>query len=376
MEPSIPVVGRRVATVSDMIQWLWHDGFYRGEVGWSAEWDPGAIFGTPNSTSGPYVFGVSTLCGEKAGRPLHLEPNVDKISDVAVEGAANAGSPETLYGDAHAKYVKTMIRQHKKLLPDALQEIDQRLLKAGVSAEEVTSLTNGRATDAYKKLARLDQVTGKCSPSSRLQFRVIYDILPGEWKVMDVYLPRTCRLGDFEDTMLRHRLVLDLRHPTSLSYENLPENLGSPPEGSQSGAESRILTKKPGLCKKVWAYKIAEGDQSDTERRNFEGWKALCDEQDFTDLMQALLKDGSKEAKMAIEITLETAKRMIERQSETEVYKKSTFYTWDGELDNSSDMGEANSNMAVDGCMPIADVFDWSQLIDEEVAQWEEDSPN
>ncbi|EER39576.1 conserved hypothetical protein [Histoplasma capsulatum H143] len=160
MEPSIPDVGRRVATVSDMIQWLWHDGFYRGEVGWSAEWDPGAIFGTPNSTSGAYVFGVSTLCGEKAGRPLHLEPNVDKISDVAVEGAANAGFPETLFGDAHAKYVKTMIRQHKKLLPDALQEIDQRLLKAGVSTEEVTSLTNGRATDAYKKLARLDQENG------------------------------------------------------------------------------------------------------------------------------------------------------------------------------------------------------------------------
>ncbi|EGC46732.1 conserved hypothetical protein [Histoplasma capsulatum var. duboisii H88] len=217
MEPSIPDVGRRVATVSDMIQWLWHDGFYRGEVGWSAEWDPGAIFGTPNSTLGAYVFGVSTLCGEKAGRPLHLEPNVDKISDVAVEGAANAGFPETLFGDAHAK------------------------------------------------------------------------------------------------------------------------------------------------------------------KEDFEGWKALCDEQDFTDLMQALLKDGSKEAKMAIvchEITLETAKQMMERQSETEVYKKSTFYTWDGELDNSSDMGEANSNMAVDGCMPIPDDFDWSQLIDEEVAQWEEDSPN
>lgn len=67
---------------------------------------------------------------------------------------------------------------------------------------------------------------------------------------------------------------------------------------------------------------------------------------------------------------------MMERQSETEVYKKSTFYTWDGELDNSSDMAEANSNMAVDGCMPIPDDFDWSQIIDEEVAQWEEDSPN
>ncbi|KKZ68137.1 hypothetical protein EMCG_06194 [[Emmonsia] crescens] len=369
MELTISDAEKRAATVNDMIEWLWNDGFYRGEVGWSAEWDPDAIFGPPSSSSEAYVFGMSTSSGEKADEQhgqLQLDLNVDMDMDI------NAGFRETAVDAAHEKYVKKMIRKHKKLVPEALQEIDQRLLKAGVSVEELASLTTRRATDAYKKLARLDQATGKCTASTRLQFRVMSDLLPGEWMAVDIYLPRTCQLGDFESSMLRHRLVLYLNRPTLTSDGTLPENLA----GAQQIA-SQILTKKLGCDKKVWAYKIAERDKGDADKRTLEGWKALCNEEDFAEFMQALLKDESKEAKMAIichETTLEEMKEEKEKLRETAVEDKPRFYTWDGELDDYSNTGD--TSMAVDGCIPIPEDFDWSQVIDGKVAGWEEDPLN
>ncbi|OAX82399.1 hypothetical protein ACJ72_03245 [Emergomyces africanus] len=367
---------KRTATVNDMIEWLWYDGFYRKEVGWSAEWDLDTALWPPDCYPEPYSPGMWTSSDEKADGQPQPTSNFDMNIDVGMDLGTNAGFREIAVGAAHEKYVRKMIKKHKKLLPEAIQEIDQRLLKTGVSMEEVQSLTSGKATDAYKKLSRLQKATGKCTPSTPLQFRIMSDLLPGDWMAVDIYLPRTYGLGDFEQSMLRHRLVMYLNQPTLNVDEPLHGSLLSAQVEPQFGVASQPLTKKPGCERKVWAYKIADRDKDDADKRNLEGWKALCDEEEFEVLMKALLKDELKVAKMAIvchQTTLEKREEN-EKPKDTEGEGKPGFYTWGEDLDSSSDIGDnSNHNMEVDACTPFPDAFDWTQLIDETVAGWEEE---
>ncbi|KLJ08626.1 hypothetical protein EMPG_15946 [Blastomyces silverae] len=376
MDPAISNVERRPATVNDMIEWLWRDGYSRGEIGWCTEWDPCAIFGLPSSTPEPHVLGMPTSSAETPDGRLQLESNVTKDIDGDVEMSANAEFPKALIETSHANYVRTMVRTHAKLLPDALKEIDQRLAKAGVTREEVEALTSGEQSEAYKKLARLEQAMAKCPPSTRLQFRAIFVVAPGEWRTIDINLPETYRLGDFEGSMLRRLPVLNL---------NKPKNLASIQGSSQPSVASQTLTKKPGFDKDVWAYKIAERDQSGSEEKNLEGWKTLCDEEDFTELKKLLLKDELKEAKIAIvchETAFETMKQEKEEWRVKEVHQQPRWHTSDRGLDYyiglrniGSNVGNTNSNMEVDGCIPTSEDIDWNQLIDAKVAGWEDDQP-
>ncbi|EQL38344.1 hypothetical protein BDFG_00698 [Blastomyces dermatitidis ATCC 26199] len=376
MAPAISNVERRPATVEDMIEWLRRDGFHIGLLGWCPEWDPCAIFGLPSSTPGPHVLGIPTSSADKSDGQLQLESNVTMDIDGSAEMSTNAVFPKGLLETSHAHYVRTMVRTHKKLLPDALKEIDQRLVKAGVTRQEVEALTSGDELEAYEKLARLEQAMAKLPLSTRLQFRAMYVVAPGKWRTIDINLPETHRLGDFEGSMLRRLPVLHL---------NKSKNLASIQGSSQPSVASQILAKKPGFDKEVWAYKIAERDQSGSEEENFEGWKTLCDEEDFTELKQALLKDELKEAKIAIvchETAFETMKQGKEEGRGKEVHQQPKFHTsnrgldyYIGMINSGSNLGNTNCNMDVDECIPTSDVIDWNQVINAKVAGWEEDRP-
>ncbi|OJD28297.1 hypothetical protein ACJ73_00292 [Blastomyces percursus] len=216
---------RRQATIDDMIEWLKRDGFHIGLLGWCTEWDPCAISGIPSSTPEPHVLGVPTSPAEKPDEQVQFESFITMDIDEGVEMSANAEFPKGLLETSHEYYVRTMVTAHKKLLPDALKEINKRLVKAGVTRQEVEALTSGNELEAYEKLARLEQAMAKRAPSTRSQFRAMFVIAPGEWKTMDINLPET--------------------------YSFIQGN-------SQPSVASQILTKKPGFDKEVWAYKIAE----------------------------------------------------------------------------------------------------------------------
>ncbi|PGG96822.1 hypothetical protein GX51_07647 [Blastomyces parvus] len=338
-----------------MIEWLRRDGYYLGLIGWSTEWDQCAIFGLPSSTPEPHVLGVPTSSAEKPDGQPQRESNVTEDIDGSVEMVANAEFPKALVESAHASYVKKMVKKHVNLLPDTLKEIDQRLLKARVTPQEVQSLTTGSMVEAHKKLARLDQAMRTCPRSTRLQFRPIYVFAPGKWRSFDITLPETYQLGDFEANMLCRVPVINRNKP-----KNPASIQGCPPPS----VASQTIIKKPGFDKQVWAYKITERDQIDSEAKNSEGWKALCDEEDFTELKQALLKDDQKEDKIAI-VCHEAAFEMMELEKEKQ--GKEVHGHNIGLENPSNNMGNDNSNMTVD------DGIDWSQVINAKVAGWEED---
>ncbi|EEH35695.2 hypothetical protein PAAG_00018 [Paracoccidioides lutzii Pb01] len=336
MESTIGENEKWVATVDDMINWLWHKGNYEGHVGWSAERNPDGIFGT-SSHLGPRDMCMSMINIGGDDDELQLSSRMST--------GINEGFREVVDRKAHEEHVKNMIKKHIKLIPEAVQVIDQRLLKTGVSAEEIASLSTGRATDAYKKLTRLDEATGKCVPSTRLQFRVMSDLLPGEWMAFDIYLPRSCQLEDFECAMLRHGLVMHLNLAALPSDDSLPANVVDSQGASLARSGSQALVKKRGCYQKVWAYKIAERriNDDDANLKNLEGWKALCDEADFGELMQALLGGESKQTKMAVvchETTLEAKKTEKERPADLDVATKLKYCTWDGKLDDYTDRGD------------------------------------
>ncbi|KAK2796629.1 hypothetical protein FQN50_009469 [Emmonsiellopsis sp. PD_5] len=333
------------ATANDMVEWLRHDGIYRKKLGWSAEWDPKHIFDPPIPQQYPPVG---------SSGPIYVKQQLHPELDLST-----AIKEEAIY-EEHKKYIKKMIKEHKKLIPAAIKEIDRRLVEAGVSKQEVDDLTTGVATDAYKKLARLDEATGRCIPSSRIQFRVMSDLLPGEWMAIDIYLPQSCELEDFEDCMLRHGLAMYAYQDILQTAGQTPHDKDVPQVAKRDDSTFPGLAKRSGCNTKVWGYKIAENDKDDTELRSLEGWEGLCNQEDFSTLMKILVGDKTKTALVCHETTLITTKKARETIPEAATKEQETFYTFDGEVDDFVDDGQIN--MELEGCIPIPDDFDWSQV--------------
>ncbi|KAK2770996.1 hypothetical protein FQN53_005256 [Emmonsiellopsis sp. PD_33] len=329
------------ATANDMVEWLRHDGIYRKKLGWSAEWDPKHIFDPP-------------IPEQHSRGPIYVKQQIHPELDLST-----AIKEEAIY-EEHKKYIKKMIKEHKKLIPAAIKEIDRRLAEAGVSKQEVDDLTTGAATDAYKKLARLDEATGRCVPSSRIQFRVMSDLLPGEWMAIDIYLPQSCEFEDFEDCMLTHGLAMYAYQDTLQTAVETTPDKDVPQGAEQDNATFPGLAKKSGCDTKVWGYKIAEKDKDDMELRSLEGWEGLCSQEDFAILMKTLVGDKTKMALVCHETTLIASKKEQETVPKDSTTKQETFYTFDGEVDDLVDDGKIN--MELEGCIPIPDDFDWSQV--------------
>ncbi|OJD12666.1 hypothetical protein AJ78_06771 [Emergomyces pasteurianus Ep9510] len=164
-----------------------------------------------------------------ADRQLQLPSNFDMSIEVDLELDMNVGFRKTATGTAHEK--------------------------RGVSMEDVQSLTSGKATSAYKTLPRLEKATGAGTPRTPPRFHVVSDLLPGEWMAVDSYLPQT--------------------YSYEPSHENLLRRQVDPQFGSHHSAD-----QETGMREKIWAYKIADHDEDDADKRNLERWKALCDEEE------------------------------------------------------------------------------------------------
>ncbi|ODH15379.1 hypothetical protein ACO22_06453, partial [Paracoccidioides brasiliensis] len=336
MESTIGDNEKRMATVDDMINWLWHKGNYEGHVGWSAEWNPDGIFGT--SHLGPRDMCMSTI---------NIGGDADELQLSSRMGTGvNEGFREVVDREAHEEHVKNMIKKHIKLIPGAVQEIDQRLLKTGVSAEEIASLSSGRATDAYKKLARLDEAAGKCVPSTRVQFRVMSDLLPGEWMAFDIYLPRSCQLEDFECAMLRHGLVMHLNLAALPSDDSSPANVVDSQAASLAGSGSRAFVKKRGCYQKVWSYKIAgriidDDDDDDADMKNLEGL-----------YRKQPLKPRRRKRKGLLTSTW---------RPNSNITRGMVGWT------NYTDSGDDVADTAPEGCIPFPSDFNWDDFVDGKV---------
>jgi import inner membrane translocase subunit TIM23 len=260
-----------------MIEWLEQDGFYRGIVGWGSDWTPAEIYEAPSSE--PCVLGFME------------ETDGDRKTPQARHYDLNAFMRETAREEREKKLLKKTIQEHKDLIPKAIEEINRRLLKAGLGARELDKLTTGQATDAFQKLQKLSELTGPPPPPQRLHFQIMSDLWPREWQKTDIYLPRNCLLVDFEESMYNHRLVRAILPKAS---DSSAPSVNGPKAPDPSPTADPVLMKRKGVTQKVWAYKIVCEQDSDTELNRESGWTAICDQYDFLDLMRLLVKDKTK----------------------------------------------------------------------------------
>lgn len=191
-----------------------------------------------------------------------------------------------------------MIRDHKSLVPAAIRELDSRLLNAGLSPECLNTLDTGHATDVYAKLQKLSDITGPEPPPPRIQFQVLSDIRLGKLVKTDIYLPRTCTFEDFEETMIRHRLVRFLRFKQQQALVDI-EGKGRSP-ANQLSASSRLKanmmissTGKQVPEQKIWLYQLV-GEGESSQHVDESTWDKIRDQPDFARLMNLLVNDRSK----------------------------------------------------------------------------------
>lgn len=276
----------RPATVEDMIGWLEEDGCSRGIIGWKSDWTKEEIFGTPPSE--PLVLGFKYGGGDQQGAEVPPQRDFD----------VNAAFRQQATAERREKHVKRMIQDHKNLVPAANREIDGRLLKAGLSPECLKTLDTGHASDIYTKLQRLSEITGPEPPPPRIQFQVMSDIRPGNLEKVNIYLPRTCTLEDFEETMIDHRLVRFLRFKQQQAFIGLGGNGWV--SATQFGANVRLEANgmvsigKQVLEQKMWMYQLV-GEAEQPQDVDESAWKKIRDRYDFAWLMKVLVNDSSKQ---------------------------------------------------------------------------------
>ncbi|WEW57006.1 hypothetical protein PRK78_002465 [Emydomyces testavorans] len=284
----------RPATVDDMIQWLWHDGFNRGIVGWVNDWPTEELFTDPTTARLSFSFPL----GEN-------ESNQFNICDFDL----NCVLEEVAKDVAHEEYIKRMIGSHKKLLPEAIREIDRQLRAAGVSVEEVMQLTTGAASDAYTKLARLQEAQRPFQVPERIQFRIVCDLPGCDWLPSDLYLKQICSLAEFIDATRRHNMI----------QYYLGGQIQQGPREDEFGNDSTsvLTTKEDGTSQRVLAYKLIPKDMENTwVAQDTREWIALCDESDFEKLKFILQEDKTKMAAICHELTLEKLKKSQQRGQE------------------------------------------------------------
>lgn len=362
------------ATVDNMIGWLEEDGFYRGIVGWKSDWTREEVYGSPPSE--PLVLGFTYGAGDHQGPPVPPQRDFDE----------NAGLRKQAEVARRGKQVKRMIRENKSLIPAALKEIDYRLLQAGFSPKDLQALDTGHATDAYAKLQKLSEITGPPPPPPRVRFQVISDVRPGKLEKVDIYLPRNCTLGDFEETVANHRLVQFLRMKQWEADMGRERAKGTSANGVNSNLQPETnperASKTPTVERRVWMYHfVAEGEQPEAVDEGT--WKKIRDQYDFERLMRELLNDGSKLAMVChvseMGAVLELKRGVIDvnyrvQESTLGTTKSPTPPEVDPVICEPTDeeIDWEEFDREVDGWFPIPNDFDFSKLCSEETPRVEE----
>ncbi|KAL1964939.1 hypothetical protein VTN77DRAFT_6292 [Rasamsonia byssochlamydoides] len=183
----------RVATVDDMIEWLRWDGWYRGIVGWCTEYSEREVLG-----------------------PGEDDPDCNRFAPVYPPGTwrtlqrdfdLNAGLRAASHMEEHEKYIRRMIESHKKLLVEAIEDVDRRLVQAGLSVEDEENAEK-RASSVYAKLQQLEEAKRKHRPDPRVRIQVICHAGGAdtgyEPVTLDLYIPKTCVFEEFEEILERH----------------------------------------------------------------------------------------------------------------------------------------------------------------------------
>lgn len=200
----------RVATVEDMLEWLRWDGWYRGIVGWCTEYSDSELF-SPREAEPDGSGRLAALYSPASWRPPQRDFDL------------NAGLREASYMEEHEKYVRRMIESHKKLLVEAIEEVDRRLVQAGLSVDDAKPNSKNaekRASSVYAKLQRLEDANRKRRPDPRVRVQVICHAGNAdtgyEPVTLDLYIPKTCVFQEFEEMLERHAHVYG-RNCTNIS---------------------------------------------------------------------------------------------------------------------------------------------------------------
>ncbi|EER25529.1 hypothetical protein CPC735_066290 [Coccidioides posadasii C735 delta SOWgp] len=330
----------RPAMVDDMIHWLWYDGFYRGVVGWVNYWPIDELFNNPQPAPGLPGFDYEDGSDQFDMRDFDF----------------NAALGEVAKETAFREYVKRMIRRHRQLLPAAIDEIDRRLLREGVSQQEVNELTTGAASDAYGKLARLEEARRPFPMPERVQFRVISDLPGREWLPSDLYLEHACGLTDLVDAIQRHRLIR--YYPARQIGWTTDENRGVNNYSSLSDDTN------DGTRRKMLAYKLIPKDNESTwVAQNTDGWDTISDDSVFVKMMGELQQDETKIAAICHESTLENIRQKQEQSLAIFPEDFRLLKPKDMDLDLAATFEFATEAWEeVEGCTPFPPDFDWSRL--------------
>ncbi|KAL1847165.1 hypothetical protein Plec18170_008729 [Paecilomyces lecythidis] len=290
-------------TVDDMIHWLRLDGFNRGLVGWSTQFSPEEIFGSPSVPPQEHTLPESQ---KKAVQGPPSE-NADASLSAALDRAERQAEQE--------RHIRWMIRQHRSLIPAAVREVERRLVGAGIPLEEVRQMgRQDAASSVFIKLGRLEELQRPTPPPpARVRIQVVCDMcsmFDGErfW-TMDLYIPRNCLFDEFEDILQRHAYVKSItevqrvKTPERNDEKCGPDNVR--PRATKEMKPRRQVLKGKYVGGKVWGYKIVGTEETNVPIEDDGRWIALCDQEDFTKLMKVVVRDASKTALICHETTLE-----------------------------------------------------------------------
>ncbi|KKA19124.1 hypothetical protein T310_6915 [Rasamsonia emersonii CBS 393.64] len=248
----------RVATVEDMLEWLRWDGWYRGIVGWCTEYSDTELF-SPREAERDGSSRFAAFYSPGSWKPPQRDFDL------------NAGLREASYMEEHEKFVRRMIESHKKLLVEAIEEVDRRLVQAGLSVEQNEN-ADKRASSVYAKLQRLEEAKRKRRPDPRVRVQVI------------------CHAGNADTGY--EPVTLDLHLPHKWTEHEL-----RPINGENPGQE------------RIWNYRvIGKNDHIMSLREG--SWHALRSQEDFTMLMREIVRDSSKLAVICHETDLQQRRNL------------------------------------------------------------------
>ncbi|KAM5484949.1 hypothetical protein MaudMau93_005649 [Microsporum audouinii] len=246
--------------VDNMIRWLWHDGFYKGLVGWRTD----AALEDIKLPSG-------RLTPE---RKWYNEPRLEDFDTQASYFPEKPFPPE---------FVEEMVERHGRLIPKALELIDQLLLDAGVQQEEVDQLSKGqdsRQSEAYAKLDRLVDAR-RTIPPERMVYRVVFGKLDGRWLSQELALEASCTLAGFDRRVREHGLI---------TWEG-------------TGVDTGMSIKNERTSQSLWLYKLVPSSQSTIETSD-QGWTGLDTAEHFESVKESLIREKTKTVLMCHEETL------------------------------------------------------------------------
>ncbi|EZF33847.1 hypothetical protein H109_04336 [Trichophyton interdigitale MR816] len=228
-------------TVRNMVKWLWHDGFYKGVVGWRSNVELGDI-SLPSDAF-------------NSQKKRYNEPRHEDFDEVAACFKDESCPPN---------FVEEMIEKHSELIPRAVKKIDKQLLHAGVSGEEVDRLGKGhdaRKKEAYAKLDRLVEAKRQIPPEGAI-YRVVFGKVDGRWLSQEVPVDANCTLAEFDSKTREYSLA-------SCEGSGVDAMVGNGiPRMNERRSESQ------------WLYKLVPASQSVVEQTE-EGWKRLETPQHF-----------------------------------------------------------------------------------------------